>query len=468
MLEQQTAPRAAMAGWCTAAALALAGCGGGDAPQPPAGSADSSANAGVQDTSSAATTTATAPAVATPTGTQAAAAWVPPNYATVNAYLALRTPHAAEAPTWQASSRAARLQAAAELAAEQLWAKGGPSGTDALSTVPPLALSQLGLLRAASAGTTREQVDSLLAEVAAAQGWSGTAQVARQVTGAAGRQIAWPVLQGTDVGVAPGVAQWAGEERAATDDRWRMTVDDTVSASLPWKATLFDGHWGVGTTVYAMPMLRVQSGVTRYVGSDYRADAFAANGLTLLLVQPTSAASLQAFGAARLAAAVAESLPQVHAADAMPGEIVLPASLKAVSVSTGDWLKQRGVVLPYDEINADMHAFDSIGGVYASTAWLSSQIDWNVSGMALSAASSTAFLWSPKNVWTSASSVSSYFTSPWWGGSVTCPAADQHPFFALLLSETAADLQVLWAAAVQRPPSTDSCSVRTGFVITGP
>lgn len=360
----------------------------------------------------------------------------PPDFVTLPQYKALRetvvTVMGGEVPS--ASEQTALLAANYATVAEQLSPSLSTPGANAV-VVPPLTELLARTLGAAASGETLAQIKSKYdiapaPYVAALQ----THAVTSQLWADQGRRFRTGFLAATDtLGPFARLSGWAGAETGfasgafATDPAiaasftalypWltvghlptpskeiRLVAVNQVVARADWATlTPFDGVFDRALNpndLLSMPMLRVNTGVKRFNGSDFTADFLPmANGQHLLSLRPHNG-TLASFAAGRLPAALAQAMQGALAVGATPtpGEMVLPQQEIGLIFDAKAPLVAKGVTLPFDEVNANFRNLDGAGGVYAHSVFSTAGLQVGVDGLSMKATDVTAFLFSKKNV----------------------------------------------------------------------
>jgi hypothetical protein len=133
----------------------------------------------------------------------------------------------------------------------------------------------------------------------------------------------------------------------------------------------------------------------------------------------------------------------------------LPVGTQNVEFQPLQAVAQKGLALPFNRVNADLHALDGRGGSYAVTNQGAQQLAFSATGVDMTATQSTTFNFAPENVNDSGafgnntSSVTA--TVP-----PICPRStpDLKPFFILVVNP---DQVVAWMAAIVTPNGLAPC-----------
>jgi hypothetical protein len=345
----------------------------------------------------------------------------------------------------------------------------GQLGQGNAMVVPPLRYSFLNTVASAARGDTLAEVRRLypleLGPYAAA---SETQGVTRQVWAQRGARFLPAFLEATDsFGPYPPLGSWAGGEEigewwldsvlrgelnslhpelpaavAGADANTRLLVADALSDRVDWpRAQIFSGVYQTESGVrLTLPMLRLSADVKRLRSTDFVADAVKLGDRWLVAIQPSNG-SLKNFGdQGRLEAAMADAVRALTTPTTVAvseGEIVLPVLDAKLS---GSAINGTGLMLAYDEINADLRGLDG-GGTHLKAADVSTHVAIGADGLALQAAQVATFVYSPKNVFganygviVTLASTDSTFTS--WP-LPACPSTtpDLRSFFLVVLDE---------------------------------
>ncbi len=388
--------QSSMLGWALACALGLGACGGGsgegmDAATLQGKSADSTA----QITNLA-------------------------EYSATHRPLAI----GALGPAPSAAEQAAIFELSRSRAVARLQAAGAIRNLSQsnLTVVPPLMQSYVDLLASAARGQTLAELRALYpAAPSPAVAAALTQGVQRQLWSVRGVGLATGFLSGTDMlGPWPALASWRGQELASWADpalraglaqlqpslgslsvynpsTTRLVVADGYSERTTWPvsetlAGVFET--GYGRQVVALQRLSVSA--RRFDSAAYVAHAATVGGRTLLTLQPR-AGSFRSFLTSGLDAALSEAVNTLTRPGAPgwgPGEMLLPVT---ESSDPGFVSMTSGLNLATNEINADLRGLDG-GGSFAQPRDTSTQLALTSHGLTLQSAHTTAFVYSPKNL----------------------------------------------------------------------
>ena len=239
----------------------------------------------------------------------------------------------------------------------------------------------------------------------------------------------------------------------STPTNIRLLANHTLTSNAAWDTvTPFEGVFNR----VRLPLLRLTSGVTRYIGTDYTADLVRSGDLHVMTLRPASA-GLANFAASRLALALDEAVRGLLVNPAVPatGEMLLPQADISLVFPSDASMGLFGVSQVYSETLANLKNLDGLGGTYAQTQ-SAAKLHIAANGLELQAAHAMAFTFSPRNVNgpTYGSSDSSYGVTSTLGNiAQTCvwPTPDLTSFFLVILDTRR---QVVSLAAIQSLPGT--------------
>jgi hypothetical protein len=413
----------------------------------------------------------------------------PASLITVPEYLTQRVN---KASTFASALQDAKLEAAQSAESRRFAVAdlaSGLSDDSNMAVVPPLTYSIVRTLGAAASGDSLLQLSRSfeLAPspfVAAQQ----TKWVTSQLWANRGQRFEASFLAATDVAnPSPTLSSWTAAETGFSD---RTVIGDSAfaqsmsSASAGLAANIFtpiadvrmvlahslklnaswadvkpfDGLYAPNeTSLVRMPMFRLTTGVKRYSGNDFRADMLTSGDYRVLKLSPSSG-TLKDFASARLKSALDDSVIAllIHGVSAPAGEMVLPKIDLSLPTYPDNLIVKAGVTQVYDEVNANLKAFDGLGGTFVQQQSPNSDLNITANGLGLSAAHAMAFTFSKRNVnGPGGSSFAGLFYSDEanWASRCANPAPDLRSFFLAILDVRG---WVVSLVAVQNLPGTQA------------
>lgn len=374
-------------------------------------------------------------------------------YSTVSAYGATR---ATTTSTPLSSEDSQAAEAALQLAIESLDA-GLSYENDHTNVlvVPALTAAHLNTLVSAADGETLGQLQTKFPQVAQ---WSAELKssqaIQRQIWSQEGRTVLRSFLQATDLSNT-----WQGGDIKLTNVRGDAALDQKLKALHPyldasdwetngnnrlvvvdaWRskadwsgATEFDGIFESDNgSLKRIPMLRIKDGVKRYSEAGFTAHVRQDRGQTIMTIAPASD-SLAAFvSGSKLRNAITHTVAALlsggsSAIPAAEGELILPSGEQPLAHQLARTFYARSADMAYNEFGADLKRLDGAGGTYAKLLPTSPILDITSSALNLQAATTTAFIFSPRNSFSggTGSGGTSGFTSP---GPIFLPPCRREP-----------------------------------------
>jgi hypothetical protein len=298
-----------------------------------------------------------------------------------------------------------------------------------LVAIPPLSYTALRSVAAAASGTSLTEISrrfdiSPSPFVAAQQ----TSRVSSQWWATRGFRFRSEFLAATDsTGPWPRLAAWSVAETgfsdgsAASDATFTQAMSDAKLTSLipsgsisvrmlavhsiavraDWNSAIpFDGVFERSfQQLVRLPMLRLNTGVQRYQGSDFTADVLASADLRIVSLRPSNA-TLDVFAVGRLEPALTELIAALSSTTALlsNGELVLPRIDLNLSSNPASVLSNVDVKQVFDEVNANLQGLDGVGGTYFSTPSTPVAIHIAEDGLSIRAAQTLDFVFSSRNV----------------------------------------------------------------------
>ncbi len=351
------------------------------------------------------------------------------------------------------STRAAAVDAATQArVADDSLALGAAAALESGFAVPPLQVAQLALLHAAAGDSLRPRLEALLPSLTDAA-WVGaqTAVLQRTVSATAGAAFRREFLDASTA-----VASWKVGQ-TLQDDRKLTMLRDELKASWRWPAAseAFDGVFVLDNGQrLAVGLVRVDEGVQRVSGSDFRADAWVGPQGTLVQLQPL-AGPLAGWSQGRLHAALVQTRQALSAGRLAPGEILLPRGHYGASSNQQSWPQSLAAAL--DPRQADLRGLDG-GGSYVKAATLWAGVDIGAEQLLFNGWQWLTLEFDASNRWSGTSSAGAVLTLI--SASDSCPHAhaDLRSFY---LAQLDAHGALVWLLAFTSGSSgAEVCVVR--------
>jgi hypothetical protein len=185
----------------------------------------------------------------------------------------------------------------------------------------------------------------------------------------------------------------------AADGNTRMQIDDTAQLQASWpQASPERGVWESPNGRLDVAVVRIRAPLLRHDGADYAAVGLPLAGGTWL-VQITAQAHGPAWAGTALGAALTEVAAVIAARAGGSGpagtvdDWVLPVMRLDEPQERGSL---AGMGLAQDEVNADLRGLDA-GGTYFKPSALAGSLSIGATGLEVTGALSTRFIFSPRN-----------------------------------------------------------------------